>query len=135
MFNVSLITGVELADILIKLAKRDQKILDARITNLSIRNENSTENSAEYEAEVSELTAGIATSNTIVASLPDGPLKEGEITKRLEYELRLRKLTLSDNSSSPETLLTREYELSKALKLKEAAVEFEAAVVARKAEL
>jgi hypothetical protein len=134
MFNVSLITGVELADILIKLAKRDQRILDARITNLSIRNENSTENSAEYEAEVSELTAGIATSNTIVASLPDGPLKEGEITKRLEFELRLRKLTLSDNSSNPETILTREYELSKALKLKEAAVEFEAAVVARKAE-
>jgi hypothetical protein len=135
MFNVALITGVELADILIKLAKRDQRVLGARITNLSIRNENSTENSAEFEAEVAELTAGIATSNAILANLPEGTLKEGEITKKMEYELRLRKLTLSENSSSPETILAREYELSKVIKLKEAAVEFEAAIVARKAEL
>jgi hypothetical protein len=135
MFTVSLISGVELADILIKLAQRDQRVLDARITNLSIRNENSSENSAEYTAEVAELTAGIQTSTTILATLPEGKLKEEEITKKMEMELRLRKLTTSEISYTPESVLEREYTLAKLVKQREAAAEFEAAVTARKAEL
>lgn len=135
MFTTSLITGVELADALIKIAKRDQAILDARITNLSVRNENSTENSAAYDAEVTELQTGIATSTTILASLPEGKYKEEEITKKLEMELRLRKLTMGEVSSDPKSVMEREYALSKLRKLKDAAVEFEAAVTARKAEL
>ena len=135
MFTTSMITGVELADALIKIAKRDQAILDARITNLSVRNENSTENSAAYDAEVTELQTGIATSTTILASLPEGKYKEEEITKKLEMELRLRKLTMGEVSSDPKSVMEREYALAKLRKLKDAAVEFEAAVTARKAEL
>jgi hypothetical protein len=133
MFTVNLITGVELADALIKLAQRDQRVLDARITNLTIRNENSTENSAEYAAEVAELTAGIQTSTTILGSLPEGSLKEEEITKKMEMELRLRKLTTSEISYTPQSVLEREYSLTKLVKLREAAAEFESALTIRKA--
>jgi hypothetical protein len=134
MFTLSLITGADLCDLLIKSAQRDQRVLEARITNLSVRNENSSENSASYAAELSELTAGISTSVTILAALPEGNLKEKELTKKMELELRLRKLTTGEISYSPEAILEREYEILKCTKLKEAAAEFEAALVQRKSE-
>ena len=50
----------------------------------------------------------------------------------MEMELWLRKLTLREVSSDPTSVMEREYALAKVRKLKEAAVEFEAA---RKAQL
>jgi hypothetical protein len=55
------------------------------------------------------LQTGIATSTTILASLPEGKYKEEEITKKMEMELWLRKLTLGEVSSDPTSVMEREY--------------------------
>ncbi len=65
----------------------------------------------------------------------EGKIMEEEITKKMEMELWLRKLTLGEVSSDPTSVMEREYALAKVRKLKEAAVEFETALAARKAQL
>ena len=112
MFSISLITGAELADRLIKQAQRMRRALNHRLESFDMRTESSADNTAEYDAEVAETNARLATANALIPTLPEGTdLKEDQITEKMEMELKLRKLTKAGNKLSSEAIILRELDM------------------------
>ena len=109
MFSLLLITGAELADRLIKQAQRMKRALAHRLESFDMRTENSVESSSEYDAEVAETNARLATAAALIPTLPEGSdLQEDQITEKLEMELKLRKLTKAGNKLGSEAIILRE---------------------------
>ena len=134
-YSLELIALPEEADNLIKTAKRDKRIFEHRKESLELRTENSEENAAEQQFELaatqSQLTAAIAT----IASLPDGPKKEEEITKKMALEVKIRKINESGSNTGTVALIEQEYD-SDLLERQIAGIdEFITLVTARKAAL
>lgn len=130
-----MITTADVADRLIKKAQRDKRTLEHRLESFEIRNENSTEDSAEYNADVSETNAKLSAANALIPTLPEGDLKEDQVTVKMEMELKLRKLTKAGNKLGSQGILDREYEMDQ-LNRQIAGIElFLTEVTARKGEL
>lgn len=112
MFSTELITGVDLADRLLKAAQRMKRALAHRLESFDLRSENSAESNAEYEAELAEVSAKLASVNALIPTLPEGSdLREDQITLKMELDLKLRKLTRGGNKLGSEGILTRELEM------------------------
>ncbi len=111
-YSFNLITQPAEADSLIKTAERDQRTLLARKQSLEVRTENSAEDIVETSAEIAEINAELNNANALIAVLPDGEKKETEITKKLELELRLRKLNQSGSKQNAVSVLEREYDIA-----------------------
>jgi hypothetical protein len=94
-FSVNLITLASEADALIALANRDKRGLEVRKQNLAYR----TENVAERIDELKETQAQLDSTIAAINALPDGERKEDEITKKLELELKIRRLSRSGIST------------------------------------
>lgn len=111
-YSFNLITQPAEADSLIKTAERDQRTLVARKQSLEVRTENSAEDIVETSAEIAEINAELTNTNALLAVLPEGEKKEIEITKKLELELRLRKLNQSGSRQNAVSVLEREYDIA-----------------------
>jgi len=111
-YSFILITQPAEADSLIKTAERDQRTLLARKQSLEVRTENSAEDIVETSAEIATINAELNNTNALIAVLPDGDKKEIEITKKLELELRLRKLNQSGSKQNGVSVLEREYDIA-----------------------
>lgn len=136
MYSLTLITGTELADRMIKQAQRMKRALAHRLESFDMRTENSVESSAEYDAEVAETTARLATATALIPTLPEGSeLKEDQITEKMEMELKLRKLTKAGNKLGSEAILVRELEMDLLERQIAGLDEFIGLVTTRKAEL
>lgn len=134
-YQTNLITLVSEADALISMAERDKRNLASRIEVARVRNLNSSENSAELAADIASTQASLASTNSLLATLADGPTKEKEITKKMELDLRLRRLTISGNRASAISILESEYDTDSMVKQVTSADEFIAAVTARRTQL
>jgi len=111
-YSFNLITQPAEADSLIKTAERDQRTLVARKQSLEVRTENSAEDIVETSAEIAAINAELTNTNALIAVLPNGEKKEAEITKKMELELRLRKLNQSGNKQNAVSVLEREYDIA-----------------------
>lgn len=134
-FSVNLISLPSEAEALIKMAQRDKRTLEHRLDALTIRSENSVESSAEHSADLMAVTTALAAADSLIASLPEGELKENQITKKLELELKLRKLNKSGNKDSVMGTLEREYDADQLEKQIAGTESFIAEVAARQAAL
>ena len=135
VFQTNLITLASEADALISMAQREKRTLANRIETAIIRNVNSTENSAELSAEITSTEAALASSNALLATLPDGPVKEQQVTRKIELDLRLRKLTINGNKAGAIAILESEFDTDSMERQVSGANEFIAAVTARKAQI
>jgi hypothetical protein len=109
-FSLNLITLASEADILIKMAQRDKRNIQHRANSFDMRAENTAENAEELTAELATAKAELASTNALIATLPDGTKKETEITKRMELEVRIRKLTLNGNKKNAVAAIEQEYD-------------------------
>ena len=134
-YSFNLITLPSECDSLTRTSQREKRNIEARQKSMAVRTENSAEDVQENAAEVISLTASIAASNTIIASLPDGPGKEKEITKKMDFEVRLRKLNEIGTRLNPVSQLEREYDMDLLDAQMEHIDAFIAAVAAHKATL
>lgn len=134
-FSVNLISLPSEAEALIKMAQRDKRTLEHRLDALDIRSENSVESLAEHGAELIAVTAALSAADALIATLPEGELKENQITKKMELELRLRKLNKSGNKDSVMGTLEREYDSDQMEKQISGTDNFIAEVTARQAAL
>jgi uncharacterized protein (DUF4213/DUF364 family) len=134
-YSLNLVTTVGETDVLLNDAQHEKRTFDVRKQNLALRSDNSMENSAELTAELNESQLSLDAVNAVIASLPDGEKKENEITKKLELELKIRKLRASANKVNIVNKIKDEYELAQ-LESQIATVDaFIAAIINRKAEL
>lgn len=134
-YSLNLIALASDADILIQTAQRDKRNLQHRRETLMLRSENSAEDSAAHAAELSAATASLAAANATIASLPEGEKKEEEITKKMELELKIRKLSKSGNKLGTVATIEREYDADQLTRQIDGIDAFISAVTARKAEL
>jgi hypothetical protein len=131
-YSLNLITLPSEADTLIRMAQRDKRNLQHRLESFDIRNENSAEDAAELAAELAAARASLDASIAMLATLPDGERKEDEETKKMELELRIRKLTKSGNKKGAVAILEREYDAELIERELAGIDDFIAAVTARK---
>lgn len=134
-YSVNLITLVSEADGLIRMAQRDKRNLEHRLESFGIRNENSAEDALELAAELAAANSQLTASIALIATLPDGLVKEDEITKKLELEVKIRKLSKSGNRRSAVSTLEREYDAELIEKELEGVNDFITEITARKAAL
>ncbi len=110
MYNLNLISIRDEAEQLLRMAQRDKRTINVRKETLALRNENASENEAERSADIAAAEAELDSLTNLISSLPEGPRKEAEITKKLSVELRLRRLTLGNSDDSPLTIVERSYD-------------------------
>jgi uncharacterized protein (DUF4213/DUF364 family) len=134
-YSLNLVTTVGETDVLLDDAQHEKRTFDVRKQNLALRSDNSIENPAELTAELNESQLSLDAVNAVIASLPDGEKKETEITKKLELELKIRKLKASANKVSIVNKIKDEYELAQLESQIATVGAFIAAFTARKAAL
>jgi hypothetical protein len=135
MFNLELITSAADADQLLRIAQREKRSIYVRRENLSLRNENASENGAERSADIVAAQAELQSLNTVIDSLPEGERKQEEITNRMAVELRLRRLTRGGDGNDPVSIVERAFDVNRFDRDITGIEEFVAAVEARKLEL
>ncbi len=86
--GLNLAQATELRDDIV-LEKRG---LDARKETKDVRTENAADDSKDTAKEITETQAAIDASEIIINNLPDGDKKEDEVTKKMDLEVKLRKL-------------------------------------------
>jgi hypothetical protein len=109
-YSFNLITLPAQCDSLIKIAERDKRTILARKQSLSVRAENSAEDVSHNIAELAILNAQVAAHTASIATMPDGPEKEKEITKKMDMEVRIRKM--NEGELTPMGQLERQYDIA-----------------------
>ena len=109
-YSVNLITLPSEADQLITMGTRDKRTLVNRKEALQLRSESSVENSQERNAELAAARAALASAISQIAILPDGEEKENQITKKMELDVKIRKLSKSDSKAGTVAILETEYD-------------------------
>ncbi|MES2772768.1 MAG: hypothetical protein V4722_01200 [Bacteroidota bacterium] len=109
-FSLSLITQQSEADNLVKMAQRDKRTIVNRRESLLIRTETGAEDTAQLAADLNSAKAQLTACIANLAVLPEGAAKEAETTKKMELELRVRRLSLSGTTRGAEAILEQEYD-------------------------
>jgi hypothetical protein len=134
-FSLNLITLASEADALLHMAARDKRNLLHRKETLDIRSENSAESVSGRAADLATAKAELASTIALLATLPDGPIKEDQEIKKMELELKIKKLSKSGNKADPVTFLATEYDADLHNRQIAGIDAFSAAVTERKAAL
>ena len=134
-YSLNLIALPSEADSLIQTAQREKRTLENRKETLLIRSENSVENSAELSAELAAAQASLEAANTLLPTLPEGEIKEAQITKKMELELKIRRLLKSGGKVGTIAIIEQEYDAELLDRQVSGIDAFIAAVTARKLEL
>lgn len=98
-------------DVLLNEVGFDIRQVELRLESLDLRNDKLESTSSARASEVAELQARIQVLDATLAVMPEGVEKEDTMTKKMEAELRLRRLTLSNNATGPVAFVRREGDL------------------------
>lgn len=134
-YSISLITLPSEADQLIAMVTRDKRSLANRKEALLIRSQTSVLSSQERATELALAKASLAAVIDKIATMADGPEKEDQITKKMELEVRVRKLSKSDGKAGAISILETEYDADLLDRQISAMDAFVTAVTDRKAQL
>lgn len=134
-FTTDLISTADDCDLLLSLAAKEKGDLDFRKLSLERQRSAYAENAVEVEAELQAATAELAALATIIASLPDGAVKDENVTRQKRLELKHFLLKQKKEDYGSVALLVKEFGQARLDKELLAVQEFTIAVQARKAEL
>ena len=122
-------------DVLLNEVGFDIRQVELRLNSLDLRNDLLESTSSTRASEVAELQARIQVLDATLAVMPEGPEKEDTLTKKMEADLRLRRLTQANNASGPVAFVRREGDLGVLNVTLTALTNFKAALEARRQEL
>jgi hypothetical protein len=130
-----MITTVADCDLLLSLAAKERSDLEFR--KLSVERQRSVyaENAGEVEAELTAVNAELVAVNTVLENLPDGDIKDEQITKKMRLELKLRLLHEKKENYGIVALLVKEFGQARLEQELAAAQAFTTAVEARRKNL
>ena len=132
--TLSLLTIADCSAVLL-MANRDVDTFNYRITSINYRRNNNSLTTQQAQAETLVVQAEIASLETTIAALPEGPAKEDQITKKMRKELQLRSLSNRGSSQGPVALLDQELELARLNQQLAETMGFIGAVTVRRDEL
>ena len=111
-YSVSLLTNRPDCQALIDIANADKKGLSYRRTGLEIQSDSATSNSSEIDAELSAVTAEVASLQAIINGLPDGPTKEILILRYKKAEVKKALLASRKDKYGVLSLLQKENDIA-----------------------
>ena len=135
IYSVSTLQSVADCDEMLSSANNDKAALTVKQTNLQFAQTRYQANSVELAQELPAVQAELDATNTIIATLPDGPRKNGFIYDRRKLENRLQLLNTKKASYGSLALLDKEWELARVVHDLAEVDALIAAVNARKAAL
>lgn len=113
MYNTSTLLTVQDCETSLNMANRDMASYAYKVTTIGYRRDNSSRTAQEVQADLLVIQAEITTLNATIAALPEGPVKEGQITKLMRKEVQLRTLSGRGTAASAVNILDQELELSR----------------------
>lgn len=134
-FSLDLLTLPSEVDALLGTAQREKRTFEVRLQNLSLRTDNSAEDSVDLSADLTTAKAELAASTSILATLPDGERKNDELINKMELEVKVLKLTRSGNKRSAVARIESEYDLDQLERQLAGVAAFITALEVRKTEL
>jgi hypothetical protein len=134
-FSTNLISTVADCDLLLSLAAKEKSDLDFRKLSLERQRSSYAETAVETEAELQAVTAELTALAGIIASLPNGELKDENVTKQKKLELKQYLLTEKKDNYGAVALLAKEFDQARLDKELQAAEEFSAALEERRTSL
>ena len=111
-YSVSLLTTKPDCQALIDIANSDKKGLLYRRAGLEIQSDSATSNSTEIDAELSAVTAEIASLQAIINGLPDGPTRDILILRYKKADVKKALLESRKDKYGVLSLLQRENEIA-----------------------
>jgi len=135
MFNLSIITGLELCDRLIVEAQREVRRFAGRSQSLETSSTDTTERIEDFAQELEKSQNKLAETNANITNLPEGERKKTEIAIRMELETKIYKLELRSNKNSADIAVDKQYDKAIAEACLQVAQNYLAALEVRKGEL
>jgi hypothetical protein len=134
-FSVNLISTAADCNLLLSLAAKEKSDLEFRKLSLERQRSSYAETAVEVETELQSVSAELAALVSIIASLPDGQVKDENITKQKKLELKQYLLTEKKDNYGAVALLEKEFGQARLEKELTATQDFITAMEARKAAL
>jgi hypothetical protein len=134
-YSVSSITTAADCDLLINMTNKQKNDLAYRKLSLERQRANYAETSLELEAELQTVNAEAAALDAVIATLPDGDVKDDNVTRKKRLELKQFLLTEKKENYGGVALLDKEYDLARVNQELTETDAFIAALEARKAAL
>ena len=134
-YSVNSLTTAADCDLMLGVAEKEKNDLSFRKISLERRQKQYAENSIDLEADLQATTAELSALGTIIAALPEGQVKDDNITRQKRLELKLFLLNDKKENYGGIALVDKEFDLARVIKELEETETFIAAVQARKAAL
>ncbi len=132
MYSVNLLQTKADCDALITIATKDKDNLEFRKESLERQSATATETAVEIQAELEAINAQLSYLDGIIASLPDGKLKEENVAKWRKADYRKFLLTNRKNNYGVVAAIDKEYDIGCIQKSIEETDNFIAAITERK---
>jgi hypothetical protein len=110
-YSFNSITTAADCDALLLLANREKSDIIYAIDTISRRIDFMSTGASDFNSDLTAVQNELSTAELIIASLPDGEIKEEQITKRMRLQVRLRELNKRVDNYGAVALLQRENEL------------------------
>jgi hypothetical protein len=134
-YSVNLISTQADCDLLLSLAAKEKSDLEFQKLSQERQRKSYAETAGEVAAELQTVDAELTAITTVVAALPDGEVKDDNITRQKRLELRKRLLDDKKDNYGVVAVLEKELGIDRLDKELVAAQDFIVAIQARKAAL
>ncbi len=112
-YSVNKLTSKADCDALIQVANKGKDDLQYRKTTVNHQNVNFATTADEVDADLSSTNAQLTALTTVIASLPNGDVKDANITKQKKLELKAFLLNQKKENYGSIALLMNEFEQAK----------------------
>ena len=134
-YSVESLTSVADCDLMLGMAARQKSDLSFRRTSLERQRTHYAENAVDVEAELIAANAEYTALETVIATLPEGQVKDDNTTRLKKLDLKRYLLNEKKESYGGVALIDKEFDLARVDKQLDEADAFIAALQARKAAL
>lgn len=132
-YSVTQLTTVADCDAVLSIANKEKKDLEWKKLSFERQKEMYSENAVEVSTELAAKQAELSALDAVIASLPDGELKDENIKKRKRTEYSIFLLNDRQANYGAVALLEKEFDLERVLRELEETTVFISEVEARKA--
>ena len=133
-YSVTTLSNAADCDFLLKLANKEKSDLEFRIISLNRQQFSYAESTVEIDSELQIVEAELSALETVIAALPDGEIKDDNITKKKKLELKQYLLLEKKGDRGSVALVEKEFQLARVGKELEEANSFITILTTRKAE-
>jgi hypothetical protein len=110
-YSLTNLTSVADCDLLIGMLTKEQEDLVVQKVVETKRADDLSDNSVDFQTDLISVQGELDIIEGVIATLPNGPQKEKQLTNRLALELKLRRLNERKDNYGPVGLINAQYQI------------------------